>query len=83
MTVVGFDEDQVTLGGIKDGSIAGTVVQQPYEWGYQGMKDIARYLEGDKSFLPANKLMIVPTQIIDKSNVDAFWSQLKERLGKK
>ena len=83
ITVVGFDEDQVTLGGIKDGSIAGTVVQQPYEWGYQGMKDIARYIEGDKSFLPADTLMIVPTQVIDKSNVDAFWSQLKERLGKK
>jgi ribose transport system substrate-binding protein len=83
ITVVGFDEDQVTLGGVKEGAIAGTVVQQPFEWGYQGMKDIAKYIEGDKSFLPANGLMIVPTQIIDKSNVDAFWSQLKERLGKK
>ena len=83
ITVIGFDEDQVTLGGVKEGTIVGTVVQQPYEWGYQGMKDMAKYLEGDKSFIPANKLMIVPTRIIDKSNVDAFAAELKERQGKK
>jgi ribose transport system substrate-binding protein len=83
VTIIGFDEDPITLGGVKEGTIVGTVVQQPYEWGYQGMKDMAKYLEGDKSFIPANHLIIVPTQIIDKSNVDAFWTTLKERQGKK
>ena len=58
-------------------------MQQPYEWGHQGMKLMAKYLEGDKSVVPANKLIIVPTQIIDKSNVDGFWTTLKERQGKK
>ena len=65
------------------GTIVGTVVQQPYEWGYQGMKDMAKYLEGDKSFIPTDKLIIVPTKIIDKSSVDAFWAELKERQGRK
>jgi ribose transport system substrate-binding protein len=83
VTIIGFDEDAITLGGVKEGTIVGTVVQQPYEWGYQGMKDMAKYLEGDKSFIPANYLIIVPTRIIDKSNVDAFWAELKERQGKK
>ena len=83
ITVIGFDEDQVTLGGVKEGTIVGTVVQQPYEWGYQGMKDMAKYLEGDKSFIPADHLMIIPTKVIDKSNVDAFAAELKERQGKK
>jgi ribose transport system substrate-binding protein len=82
VTIIGFDEDAITLGGVKEGTIVGTVVQQPYEWGYQGMKDMAKYLEGDKSFIPANKLIIVPTKIIDKSNVDAFWTELKARQGK-
>src|SRR5271155_3670156 len=45
--IVGFDEDPVTLGGVKEGSIIGTVVQQPYEWGYQGMKLMAKYVGGD------------------------------------
>jgi ribose transport system substrate-binding protein len=83
VTIIGFDEDGITLGGVKEGTIVGTVVQQPYEWGYQGMKDMAKYLEGDKSFIPANKLIIIPTKIIDKGNVDAFWAELKERQGKK
>ncbi len=83
VTIIGFDEDPITLGGVKEGTIVGTVVQQPYEWGYQGMKDLAKYLEGDKSFIPANKLIIVPTKIIEKGNVDAFWAELKERQGKK
>jgi ribose transport system substrate-binding protein len=83
VTIIGFDEDAITLGGVKEGTIVGTVVQQPFEWGYQGMKDMAKYLEGDKSFVPANGLIIVPTKIIDKGNVDAFWAELKERQGKK
>jgi ribose transport system substrate-binding protein len=83
VTIIGFDEDAITLGGVKEGTIVGTVVQQPYEWGYQGMKDMAKYLEGDKSFIPANHLIIIPTQIIDKGNVDAFWTELKARQGKK
>ena len=80
--IIGFDEDPTTLGGVKEGTIIGTVVQQPYEWGYQGMKHLAAYLEGDKSWIPENKLLIVPTKIIDQSNVDAFWAELKKRQGK-
>ena len=60
--VIAFDEDPITLGGVREGTIAGTVVQQPYEWGYQGMKLMAKYLEGDKSVIPENKLIIVPDQ---------------------
>ncbi len=79
--VIGFDEDPITLGGVKEGTIVGTVVQQPYEWGYQGMKLMAKYLEGDKSGIPANGLIIIPTKIIDQSNVDAFWAELKSAPG--
>ena len=81
--VIGFDEDPITLGGVKEGTIVGTVVQQPYEWGYQGMKLMAKYIEGDKSGIPANALIIIPTKIVDQSNVDAFWAELKQRTGAK
>ncbi len=82
ITVVGFDEDPITLGGVREGTVSATVVQQPYEWGYQGMKLMAKYLEGDKSVVPADKLIIIPTKVIDKANVDAFESELKARIGK-
>jgi ribose transport system substrate-binding protein len=82
VTVIAFDEDPITLGAVKDGSFSGTVVQQPFEWGYRGMKLMASYMEGDKSGVPADELIIVPTKIIDKANVDQFEADLKAALGK-
>jgi ribose transport system substrate-binding protein len=78
--IIGFDEDPITLGGVREGTIVGTVVQNPYEWGYQGMKLMAKYLDGDKSGIPADGLIIVPGQVIDPSNVDAFEAELKARI---
>lgn len=80
--IVAFDEDVVTLKAISDGIVAGTVVQQPFEFGYQSMIYLAKAIEGDRSFIPANKLRIVPTRIIDKSNVAKFQSDMKAMLGK-
>ncbi|MEQ1938829.1 sugar-binding protein [Mesorhizobium sp. CN5-321] len=81
ITVVGFDDDPITLGGVKEGNIAGTVVQQPFEWAYQGMKLMAAYVGGDKSGIPENKLIIVPTKIIGKDDVDAYAANLKAMAG--
>lgn len=80
VTVIAFDEDPVTLGAVREGSFAGTVVQQPYEWGYQGMKLMAEYLKGDTSMVPADGLIIVPTKVVDKANVDAFEVDLKAKI---
>lgn len=80
--IVGFDEDQQTLKGVAEGVIDGTVVQQPYEFGYQSMMKLAKYIEGDKSVVPADKMDIIPTQIIDKSNVKDFAVKIKELLKK-
>ena len=80
--IIGFDEDPITLGGVKEGSIAGTVVQQPFEWGYQGMKLMAKYIEGDKSGIPPKGIIIVPGKVIDKSNVDDFMASMKAMLKK-
>jgi len=81
ITVVGFDDDPITLGGVKEGTIAATVVQQPFEWAYQGMKLMAAYLKGDKSGIPANALIIIPTKIIGKDDVDAYAANLKAMAG--
>jgi ribose transport system substrate-binding protein len=80
--IVGFDEDPQTLRGVADGTIQSTVVQQPYEFGYQSMIDMIKYIGGDRSFIPANKLIIIPTQVIEKSNVAAFQDSMKQLLKK-
>lgn len=79
--IVGFDEDQQTLRGIKEGTILGTVVQQPYEFGYQSIIKMAKFMEGDTSVVPANELDIVPTKVIDSSNVDTFIEEVRAILG--
>jgi ribose transport system substrate-binding protein len=82
ITVTGFDDDPITLGGVKEGTVVGTVVQQPFLWGYEGMKDMAKILEGDKSFIPADGLIIIPTKVVDKSNVDEYAKELAKMQGK-
>ena len=78
--VVGFDEDGLTLRGVADGTIFSTVVQQPFEFGYMSMINMIKYINNDRSFIPANKQIIVPTRIIDKSNVAEFQGQMRELL---
>ncbi len=78
--IVGFDEDALTLRGVADGTIFSTVVQQPFEFGYQSMVGMVRYLAGDKAWIPANKQVIVPTRIIDSTNVAEFQGFMKQIL---
>ncbi len=70
--IVAFDEEDETLGGIRDGGIYATVVQQPFEFGYQSMALMAKVLSGDKSGIPASKQIFVPTLMIKKADVDEF-----------
>lgn len=80
ITVIAFDEDPITLGAVKEGSFAGTVVQQPFEWGCQGMKLLAAYVAGDKSGIPANGILIIPGIVITKDNVDQFQADFQAKL---
>jgi ribose transport system substrate-binding protein len=80
VTVIAFDEDPITLGAVRSGDFAGTVVQQPFEWGYQGMKLMAAHLSGENPEIPEDGLIIVPTKVIDSENVDAFEADLKEKI---
>jgi ribose transport system substrate-binding protein len=80
--IVAFDEQDETLQAIKDGHVAGTVVQQPYEFGYQSVKMMSALLKGEKPEIPANKQIIVPTKVIKQTDVDGFWAELKKLTGK-
>jgi ribose transport system substrate-binding protein len=44
--IVCFDDEKATLEGIKQGSIFGTVAQQPFEYGYQSVQVMAKILKG-------------------------------------
>ncbi|MSU41892.1 MAG: sugar ABC transporter substrate-binding protein [Pedosphaera sp.] len=80
--VVAFDEDDATLQGIKDGTVHGTVVQNPYMYGYKSVEVLLALRKGDKAATPASKFIDIPARQIRKDTVDAFWNDLKAKLGK-
>jgi ribose transport system substrate-binding protein len=78
--IVGFDEYDDTLQGIKDGNIHATVVQNPYEFGYQSVKLLAALARHEKTPLPKevkDGIWNIPHRVIKKDNVDKFWTELK------
>ncbi len=78
--IVGFDEDALTLRGVADGTVHSTVVQQPFEFGYQSMKGLVRVLGGDRGWIPENRQVIVDTRVIDRSNVQEFQAHMRQLL---
>jgi ribose transport system substrate-binding protein len=81
--IVCFDEEDPTLAGVKSGAIEATIVQQPYEFGYQSLKLMDKVLRGDASAIPAGKQIIVPTRVINKANVASFEKNINAMRGRK
>jgi ribose transport system substrate-binding protein len=79
--LVGFDEMDATLDGIRDGHIYGTVVQQPFEFGYQSVKTMAALARGDESKLPKDKMVYVPHLAITNGGEPVETSGLKDGDG--
>jgi len=81
--IVGFDENDETLEGIKAGEVLGTIVQSPYEFGYQSVKLMATLVRDPASAkIPADGIIDIPHRVITKENVEAFHSELKKLVGK-
>jgi ribose transport system substrate-binding protein len=62
--IVAFDENFDTLNGIRDGDIYATVVQDPYNFGYESVKLMAQLARDDRSGLPKGGVRYVPHRII-------------------
>ncbi len=81
--IVGFDELEATLEGIKAGHIEATIVQNPYEFGYQSVKLMNEMLKNPKAVkIPESKLIDIPHKVITKDNVNEFHAELNKLLGK-
>jgi ribose transport system substrate-binding protein len=61
--IVGFDEDWTTLEGIAKGDIVGTVVQDPFNYGYMSVKVLAGLAKGDAN---AAKIDPIAYRVITK-----------------
>jgi ribose transport system substrate-binding protein len=76
-----FDEEDGTLTGISGDTIAVTVVQKPFQFGYlsaKWMHELATKGAAATAQLPANKTIDTGVEVISKTNVAAFTQQLAD-----
>ena len=81
IALIGFDENDVTLQAIKDGECVGTIVQNPYEYGYHSVKILKELLDGKEDVIPESKYVDIAPRSITKDNVDEYWDDLKAKKG--
>ena len=78
--LAGFDEGADVIAAIKEGFVLGTVVQDPYAYGFESVKVLSAFCRGDRSMVPASGVINISARVIKKDNVDAFWADLKAKL---
>lgn len=61
--IVGFDEDRATLAGIQEGSIVGTVVQDPFNFGYKSVEILAAEARNPQ---PMRADEVIPYRLVTK-----------------
>lgn len=77
--IVCFDDSSETLEGIAGGDISGTIVQSPYNFGYQTISRMGKYLHGDKTQLSEGTILL-PSKSLTKDKVGDFQAWRKTLL---
>ena len=75
-----FDEGAEVITAIKEGTVLGTVVQDPYGYGFESIKLLHALNQGDMSMIPANGIISISAKVIRKDNAEAFWKDLKAKI---
>ncbi len=63
--LIGFDEDELTLQGIKDGAVYGTVVQNPYLFGYESVHILDNCIKTGGNLPMQMPSKVKPEKLID------------------
>ncbi|MDZ4848373.1 MAG: sugar-binding protein [Pirellulaceae bacterium] len=77
--LIGFDENDVTLQAIKDGHCQGTIVQNPYLYGYESVKTLKNILQKVEGAIPESKYIDIAPRAVTRENVDEYWADLKAK----
>lgn len=78
--VVGSDESVQTCLAVSEGKEFGSVAQQPFEFGYQSIKLLAKLHRGEQPDLPADRIVFVDTYVIRPDNVEEVERQIADKL---
>jgi ribose transport system substrate-binding protein len=77
VAVVGFDEHPDTLAGIREGTVHGTIVQQPYAFGYRSVEWLTTLAKGGTVDVPESGQLFIPHRAITGENVQEFADQIE------
>lgn len=69
LVLIGYDDQEETLNYIRKGTINGIVVQDPYQMGYQGVKLMKQYLDGETL---ESDVFDTGTILVTQENVDNY-----------
>jgi ribose transport system substrate-binding protein len=75
-----FDEGADVIAAIREGFVLGTVVQDPYGYGFESVRVLNAFTKGDMSMVPENGVINIPAKVIKKDNAEAFWKDLKAKI---
>ena len=78
--LAGFDEGADVIAAIKEGFVLGTVVQDPYAYGFESVKVLSAFCRGDMSMVPASGVINISARVIKKDNAESFWKDLKAKI---
>ncbi len=78
--LVAFDEHEDTLQGILDGEVYATLVQDPYQFGYQSVRILARMARGDETVLPLTGSLYFDVLPIRLDDVEPLKTKLSNKL---
>jgi len=80
--IVGSDESLETCRAIRAGAEFGSAAQQPFDFGYQSIKTLAKLHRGEAAEIPANKTIYVDSYVITQDNVDEVEREIADKLKK-
>ena len=67
--IVAFDEEIPTLDAVEEGAIYSTVVQNPYQFGYQSIEVLSKLAAGEALEVPKDGLMYVPVDWVRPAEI--------------
>jgi ribose transport system substrate-binding protein len=78
--VIGSDESIETCRCVRQKREFGSAAQQPFEFGYQSIKMLARLHRGEPPDLPADKTIYIDSYLITAENVDEVEHDIAAKL---
>jgi ribose transport system substrate-binding protein len=77
--VVGFDTYEETLAGIESGHVAATIMQDPFNIGYESVRVLADAARGERHALPLFQQFYLACDAVKKENL----AQTRAELARK